>query len=194
MVTMKRNCGKFLSMLMETNRLILRPFAEKDRARFAHINGDPQVMRFFPAPLTPAQSDQLIEKIEAHRQQYGFSLNALETKQDAQLIGFVGLINVDFAAHFTPAIEIGWRLAATAWGKAYAPEAARLCLSDGFANYDFSEIISFTSKANHPSRRVMEKIGMSYLADADFHHPKLAKNHILAPHVLYKINRKEGIK
>src|SRR5690349_5668673 len=115
-------------------------------------------MEHFPAPLSRSQSDELIEKIEAGFETNGFGLWALELRGGGEFIGFTGLAVPAFEAHFTPAIEVGWRLARSVWGNGYATEAGRAALSFGFEEADLEEIVSFTTVANCRSRAVMERL------------------------------------
>src|SRR5438552_3901183 len=101
--------------------------------------------------------------------------------------GFVGLSVPRFESHFTPCVEIGWRLAAPYWGRGYATEGARAALAVGFETLGLGEIVSSTVPANLRSRRVMEKIGMARDPDDDFDHPALPEGHRLRRHVLYRI-------
>jgi RimJ/RimL family protein N-acetyltransferase len=104
-------------------------------------------------------------------------------------VGFVGLAIPRFDAHFTPCIEIGWRIAAQYWNRSYATEGARAVLTFGFETLQLDEIVSFTTAGNMPSRRVMEKIGMKHDEADDFDHPLLAAGHPLQRHVLYRRGR-----
>jgi RimJ/RimL family protein N-acetyltransferase len=117
----------------------------------------------------------------------GFGLYAVEVKSTGNFIGYVGLSEVRFPAAFAPAIEIGWRLAAPAWGRGFATEAARACLIHGFSQLGFGELVSFTTRGNKKSIAVMDRIGMSRRPAEDFEHPKLPAGHPLRPHVLYRI-------
>jgi ribosomal-protein-alanine N-acetyltransferase len=119
----------------------------------------------------------------------GFGWWALEIPGGAPFIGFVGLSIPRFNAHFTPCVEIGWRLAHAAWGKGYATEAARAALAHGFDVLKLEEIVSFTTTANLRSRNVMEKIGMRRDPADDFDHPSIAAGHPQRPHVLYRKTR-----
>jgi ribosomal-protein-alanine N-acetyltransferase len=165
----------------------LRRWRESDREPFAALNADPEVMEHFPDPLTRRQSDELIERIEGGFDANGFGLWALELRESGGFIGFAGLAVPEFEAHFTPAVEVGWRLARSAWGQGYATEAGRAALEFGFGQAGLAEIVSFTTVANHRSRAVMERIGMSHDPDDDFDHPGLPDGHPLGRHVLYRI-------
>lgn len=153
------------------------------------MNADPVVMEHFPAPLTRAQSDELVEKIEAGFEANGFGLWALELRESEEFIGFAGLAVPDFEAHFTPAVEVGWRLARAAWRKGYATEAGRAALGFGFEQAGLAEVVSFTTVGNERSRAVMERLGMNHDPAEDFDHPRLPEGHPQRRHVLYRLAR-----
>src|SRR5262249_52790796 len=117
---------------LHTERLILRHWREADREPFARMNADPAVMEFFPACLSRAESDAAVDWIEAHFRQHGFGLFAVELGSERAFVGFTGLSVPGFEAHFTPCVEIGWRLAAAHWGQGLATEAARAAVRYGF--------------------------------------------------------------
>jgi ribosomal-protein-alanine N-acetyltransferase len=175
---------------LDTDRLLLRRWRLEDRAAFARMNADPRVMEFFPKLLTREESDAAADRIEAHFQQHGFGLWAVEIPDVAAFAGFVGLATPRFEAAFTPCVEIGWRLAAEHWGRGYATEGARAALEFGFGKLGLTEILSFTAVDNVRSRRVMEKIGMTHCPADDFDHPLLPAGHPLSRHVLYRIGRR----
>jgi RimJ/RimL family protein N-acetyltransferase len=174
---------------LSTARLLLRRWRATDREPFAALNADPHVMEHFPARLTRAESDRLIARIEAGFDRYGYGLWALELRATGELVGFTGLNVPSFDAHFTPAVEIGWRLARFAWGQGYATEAGRASLAFGFEQAGLREIVSFTSAANLRSQAVMERIGMTHDPADDFDHPELGTGDDLRRHVLYRIAR-----
>lgn len=173
---------------LSTERLILRRWREADREPFAALNADPDVMDYFPSRLTRAQSDQLISRIEAGFDQRGYGLWALELRATDELIGFTGLDTPSFEAHFTPAVEVGWRLARSAWHNGYATEGAQASLAFGFEEAGLEEIVSFTSIVNLRSRAVMERIGMTHDPADDFDHPDLEEGDRLSRHVLYRMS------
>src|SRR5215510_2994395 len=174
---------------IRTERLLLRRWRPEDRAPFAALNADPRVMQHFPAALSRAESDALADRIAAHFAEHGFGLWAVEVAGAAPFVGFVGLSVPRFTAHFTPCVEIGWRIGAEHWGRGYAPEAARAAVAHGFGELALSEIVSFTVPANASSRRVMEKLGMNRDPKDDFDHPGLPEGHELRRHVLYRLAR-----
>jgi RimJ/RimL family protein N-acetyltransferase len=175
--------------VITTERLILRPWRPEDRAPFGAINADPAVTEFLLGPLSRDESDALAARIEAHYEQHGFTFWAVETVDDGAFIGMVGLAVVGFEAPFTPAVEVGWRLASDRWGRGYATEAARAAVQHGFDCLGLDEIVAFTVPANVRSRAVMERIGMTHDPRDDFAHPKVPADHPLSRHVLYRKRR-----
>ncbi len=172
---------------LETKRLILRQWKKEDLECFAKLNADKRVMEFFPSTLSEKESNSLSETIQKELQEKKYGLWAVEAKNCAPFIGCIGLHYQDFSAHFTPCIEIGWRLLFDYWKKGYAFEAASKVLEYGFNVLNLNEIVAFTAEKNTRSRKLMEKLNMTYNPKDDFHHPKLPKNHILQPHVLYRL-------
>jgi len=174
-------------MILETPRLILRSWRRSDLKPFAEINADPKVMEFFPSLLTGPQSDALVAKIEHHFQKHRFGVNSVEFKSDGSFIGFVGLNVPSFHSHFTPCVEVGWRLSSGVWGQGLATEGAQAAVSYAREVLCLREIVSFTVPANTRSRRVMEKLGMTHDPRDDFDHPELPPGHPLRRHVLYRL-------
>jgi RimJ/RimL family protein N-acetyltransferase len=174
---------------LQSERLLLRRWRPADREPFAAMNADPRVMEYFPAPLSREESDALAARIEGRWDEQGYGLWAIEIVGVAPFAGFVGLSTPRFESHFTPCIEIGWRLAANYWGRGYAPEGARAVLAFGWETLGLAEIVSFTSQGNLRSRRVMEKLGMTHDPREDFDHPLLPEGHALRRHVLYRVAR-----
>jgi ribosomal-protein-alanine N-acetyltransferase len=167
----------------------LRAWREEDLAAFAALNADARVMEFFPKPLTRAESDTAARRNAEHFERHGFGKWAVEVRSGPPFVGYVGLAVPAFEAHFTPCVEIGWRLAAEHWGKGYATEAARAVLAVAFGTIGLEEVVSFTVPDNVRSRRVMERIGMARSPADDFDHPDLPVEHALRRHVLYRIRR-----
>ena len=171
-------------MEIESPRLRLRHWRPQDRAAFFAINTEPEVLRYLP-PLTRADSDVMLDRIEAHFAEHGWGYWALEEKDSAALIGSCGLMHVSFDAFFTPAVEIGWRLSASWRGKGFATEAAHAALDQAFGPIGLNRVVSFTSLLNIPSLRVMERLGMTRIGEFD--NPNLTEGHPLRRHVAYEI-------
>jgi RimJ/RimL family protein N-acetyltransferase len=171
---------------LQTDRLTLRRWRDADRDAFARMNADPRVMEFFPACLTRVESHAMIDRIEKHFDTHGFGLWAAEVRATGELAGFVGLAIPGFEAFFTPCVEIGWRLGPAYWNQGLATEGARAVLDLAFGTLGLAEVVSFTTRGNLRSRRVMEKLGMRY--SGDFEHPRMPEGHPLRLHVLYRKN------
>ena len=178
---------------VETERLVLREFLERDRAPFAALNADARVMEHFPSALTGQASDELVDRIGQRWAEDGLGLWAVERRDDGAFLGFTGLAPPRFEAVFTPCVEVGWRLAAEAWGHGYATEAARAAIAYGFEVRGLDEILSWTVPANLRSRAVMARIGMTHDPADDFDHPNIAVGSPLRRHVLYRLSRERWL-
>ncbi|MDO8908013.1 MAG: GNAT family N-acetyltransferase [Pseudohongiella sp.] len=173
---------------MNTGRLILRQWKPEDVPVFADMNEDPEVMKYFPGPLSRQQSEGWAENCRQMLGKQGWGLWAVEVRASEDFIGFVGLHAPTIDLPFNPCVEIGWRLKRSAWGKGYATEAARECLRIGFEQLGLNEIVSFTSIVNTPSFAVMERLGMKRDPDS-FQHPSVPPGHILREHCVYRLSR-----
>lgn len=149
--------------MLETSRLILRQWEAKDRAPFAALNADSDVMRFFPAPLLRTESDNLAARFQEGITERGWGFWAVELQETHQFVGCVGLHPQPDKFHFSPCTE---ELALT-------------------------EVVSFTSVLNKPSENLMIRLGMSKAEE--FVHPALPPDHRLAQHVLYRLIRSSAI-
>ncbi|HEY6560994.1 MAG TPA: GNAT family N-acetyltransferase [Polyangiaceae bacterium] len=175
-------------MELHTERLHLRRWHAADREPFAALNADPRVVEFLPA-WSRVESDAAVTRIEAHFEERGFTFWAVEIPGVTPFAGFIGLVVPNFEAHFTPCVEVGWRLAAAFWGHGYATEGARAALAFGFESLQLPEIVAYTVPANRRSRRVMDRLGMTRNPADDFDHPRLPEGHALRRHVLYRLQR-----
>ena len=165
----------------------MRRWREDDLPPFAALNADPVVMEHFPSTLTRQESDALVVRITAQLDDLRYGLWALEVRDSGEFVGFAGLALQTFPAHFTPAVEVGWRLKRSAWGHGYATEAALAALDYGFVVAELDEIVSMTAVTNLRSQRVMQRIGMTHDPADDFEHPNVPDGHRVKPHVLYRI-------
>ncbi|WP_279246359.1 GNAT family N-acetyltransferase [Candidatus Litorirhabdus singularis] len=175
---------------LSTPRLLLRQWRVNDYDAFARLNADSEVMRYFPQPLSRQQSDQLAQRAADHISRHGWGLWALEERQSGHFIGFTGLTPIATELAFSPAIEIGWRLARPFWGKGLATEAALQALRFGFEELGLDTIVSFTALSNQPSIAVMARLGMSN-THSNFQHSLVAADDPLCEHVLYRLTRNE---
>jgi RimJ/RimL family protein N-acetyltransferase len=174
---------------LTTARLRMRPWRPEDLPQFAALNADPRVREHFPKVLTSEESDREAARIADHFRKHAFGFWAVEAIGVADFAGFVGLSIPTFEAHFTPCVEIGWRLAFEHWGRGYATEAARAAVDCGFRCLGLEEIVAFTVPTNRRSLRVMERLGMTRSVADDFDHPRLPSGHPLCRHVLYRLKR-----
>ncbi|MCB9994248.1 MAG: GNAT family N-acetyltransferase [Hyphomicrobiaceae bacterium] len=178
-------------MIIETERLVLRPFTLDDLNEFAAINADPDVMRFFPSTLTRAQSMEAIERYLGKLAADGYSFLAAELETTGELAGVIGISRIDETLRDViagrPEVEVGWRLRKDLWGQGLATEGAAACIDYGFEALGLSEIVALTTTGNLPSRRVMQKLGMVHVPGASFLHPKVPAESGLQEHVLYRI-------
>jgi RimJ/RimL family protein N-acetyltransferase len=172
---------------LRTERLVLRQWRDDDREPYAALNADPVVMEHFPSVLSRAESDAHVDRMIARLDEQRWGLWAVEVPGVASCIGFVGLNAPWFEEHFTPAVEVGWRLARHAWGHGYASEAATESLRFAFEDLGLDEVVSFTSPRNERSQAVMLRIGMARDEAGDFDHPSVPVGNPLRRHVLYRI-------
>lgn len=177
---------------LRTERLLLRDWRADDRDAFAAMNRDPRVVEHLLGPLSRAESDALVQRIQQCWRELGYGLWAVERADRGCFIGFAGLWPVAFDAPFTPAVEVGWRLAAEHWGRGFATEAAREALRHGFSVAGLTEIVSFTAVGNVRSQRVMQRLGMRRDRAGDFDHPAVPSGHPARAHVLYRLRLPEA--
>jgi 3-dehydroquinate dehydratase/shikimate dehydrogenase len=177
--------------LITTERLILRPWKNEDFLPYAEMNADPRVREFFPSVLTREESDAEVRRIQATYDRDGFCLYAVELIVTGQFVGFVGLQTMDFVVPSVaqPAVEIGWRLAFTHWGKGLATEGARGVIRYAFAMLKLRELVAITVPANLRSRCVMQKIGMKHIQELNFNHPRVPEGHPLRAHLVYALRQ-----
>lgn len=173
-----------------TPRLRLRPWQPADWPAFAALNADPEVMRYFPTPLTTAQSDAQATEIQLRIIRQGWGFWAAEHLESRRFIGMIGLNTptpaLPFFTRSQPCVEVGWRLARPWWGQGLASEGARAVLNFAFQVLRLPEVVSFTAEPNRPSAAVMQRLGMQ-CDPTTFEHPALPVGHPLRRHVLYRL-------
>ncbi len=171
--------------MRRTQRLVLRGFTDADRAPFAALSADPVVMEHFPAPLTRAESDALVDRVQTTWGTRGFGLWALQRRDSGAFIGYTGLWPVGDDVPVDAEVEVGWRLAAAHWGRGFATEAARAAVAHAFTDLALPEVVSFTAVGNLRSQAVMQRLGMT--CAGEFDHPRVPVGHPARRHVLYRL-------
>ncbi|AOP48158.1 GNAT family N-acetyltransferase [Streptomyces lydicus] len=174
-----------------TDRLTLRRWQDSDREPWAAMNADPEVREHLGELLTREQSDASVAQFRAEFDQRGYGWWAVEVQATGEFIGFAGLDEVEDDMPFT-GVEIGWRLARSAWGQGYATEAARTVLAHGFDTLELPEILAVTTATNLRSQAVMRRLGMTRDPADDFDDPT-APEGPLRPNVLYRLARGAGV-
>jgi RimJ/RimL family protein N-acetyltransferase len=172
-----------------TPRLLLREFRPADLEPFARLNGDPVVMRHFPAPLTRRQSDAFVERVARTWADRGYGLWALERIDTGAFIGSTGLWPVGEDVPVDAEAEVGWRLAADQWGSGFATEAGLEAVRFAFEHVGLPEVVSFTAVGNVRSQAVMRRLGLRHDPAGDFEHPRVPPGHPARRHVLYRLSR-----
>jgi RimJ/RimL family protein N-acetyltransferase len=153
---------------VETERLLLRRWRRSDADALAAINADRAVMRHIGdgSPLPRPRSDELLARFEREWEERGFGLWAVEERAaPGALLGFCGLTVPMFLPAVLPAVEVGWRLARSAWGRGIATEGARAALAYGFEELAMREIIAIVDPRNERSLGVCRKLGMTARPD-----------------------------
>jgi RimJ/RimL family protein N-acetyltransferase len=173
---------------LETERLILRPWEERDREPLIAVQRDPVVRRYFPGVPTPEQISEDFDRAMEKARANGFHFGSARLKADESFVGLLGIgvipDDMQEAIPGHPRVEIGWVFATRFWGQGLAPEGARAWLDYAWT-IGLPEVVAFTAAINRPSQRVMEKLGMARAGD--FMHPRIAEGHRLRPHVVYRI-------
>ena len=172
-------------MEVDTERLILRPFGEGDLADVVALNADPEVMRFFPACLTADESAEAMKRWNQRLLDRGIGMLCARERDTADFVGIIGVQWVPFQAAFTPAVEVGWRLARRHWGKGYATEGAAACLDHVFGTTGLDAVLAMAVPSNHASTAVMRRLGMVEIGRFD--HPVVPEGSRLRRHVIYRI-------
>jgi len=173
---------------LETERLVLRPLTPEDGATVARLAGSREIADTtisIPHPYSEKQARAWIAARTSQSSTGKEMVFGVAIRQDAQLIGAVGLREMD-TEHAQA--EMGFWIGVPSWGRGYATEAGLASITFGFADAGLEEIVSFTSAANVRSRAVMERIGMTHEEADDFDHPELEETDPLRPHVLYRIS------
>jgi len=151
---------------IKTNRLFLRQFGKKDLDAYSRIMGDREVGRWFPKGdgYTREEAERSLDSILHHWTKHGFGIWAMTDKEKKILLGRCGLnLIVE-----TSEVELDFVVARDCWGRGYATEAATAALEFGFGILKLDRIIALSRPENTASRRVIEKMGMTYRKEAEY--------------------------
>jgi RimJ/RimL family protein N-acetyltransferase len=178
------------TLQLATPRLLLRPWQDRDRAPFATMNADPEVMRYFPTLMTQQETDDAADRYNQQLDRDGFTMFAVEDRSDGTFLGVIGAQTMRFEVPRLPqpAVEIGWRLAAHAQGRGLATEGARVLLTHLRNETTLREVVAITTRDNLASQNVMRKLGMLPRPELTFDHPLIAADHRRRQHVLYNLD------
>jgi RimJ/RimL family protein N-acetyltransferase len=144
--------------MLETERLILRPFREDDIDLLASLMSNPDFMRFSSGLRTRDETAALLDKVIGWDQANQPSQFALIIRSTGALVGLCGFLHQ--LVDDTDEIEIAYRLHPDYWNKGIATEAARAVRDHGFRDWKLPRVISLIHPDNRASQRVVEKIGM----------------------------------
>ncbi|MGN9810123.1 GNAT family N-acetyltransferase [Micromonospora sp. BQ11] len=170
---------------IHTERLVLRHWREPDLAPWADLNADPEVLRFLGPPLAPERSTTAARRWQEVLDRRGYGFWAVEVRDTGEFVGVTGLDRMDEGMPFS-GVEVGWRLARSAWGHGYAAEAARAALAYGFDSVGLPEILAVVAVPNLRSRALAHRLGMTTDPAEDFDHPRVADER-LRRHVIYRL-------
>ncbi|WP_372090586.1 GNAT family N-acetyltransferase [Tistrella mobilis] len=174
---------------LETDRLILRQWQHGDLGPVAALRGDVRVGETLGGTLTEDQAHAFAQRMATEIAGRGWGFFAMEDRRSGHFAGFGGLRPIPFETAFTPAIELGWTLSPALWGQGFATEAARAASGFAFETLGLDEVVAYTAASNQRSQAVMRRLGMVPDPALDFGHPRLAPDHPLARHVLYRLPR-----
>ena len=155
--------GLGMNVIIETERLLLRKFTERDAPLLYELNLDPEVIRYTHDPLTDVEHARkmLTEVILPQYALYNHGRWAVHLKTNLEFIGWCGLKYLSEQNE----VDLGYRFMKKFWGFGYATEAALACIEYGFARLNLHRIVGRAVPANLDSIKVLEKCGMEFLRE-----------------------------
>jgi RimJ/RimL family protein N-acetyltransferase len=155
-----------MNIVLETNRLLLRPLTRDDTDDLLGVFSDPETMRYYPATKGQQETIEWIEWNLRSYSEHGFGLWAAIRKDTGHFVGQCGLVlQRDVDGH--DEVEIGYSFLRAQWNVGYATEAAVACRDFGFTTLDRVRLVSLIDSRNGASQRVAEKVGMSQEKEID---------------------------
>jgi RimJ/RimL family protein N-acetyltransferase len=153
--------------IIETPRLVLRPWRLSDLDAFSQMHRDADVMADMNGPLTADACRGKLDRYLTAFRVHGYSRWCVEDRQK-QFVGYVGINHHEEHQWLGRHDEIGWRLNKRFWGQGLATEAAKAVLDDAFGRLRLPCVFSCTSPTNIRSQSVMTRLGLSRSATLDF--------------------------
>lgn len=175
------------SYIIITDRIGLRNWQESDRVPFAKMCANPEVMEHFPSILSTEETNELIDRLSKHFDDFGYTYFAAELLDTKEFIGFIGMKKQTWESEFTPCVDIGYRLKQETWGKGYATEGAAACIKAAFSKFKLERLLSFTTDTNEISEHVMKKLGMRHVGTVQ--HPSIVNDPRFKHCVVYQIDK-----
>ena len=153
--------------VIETERLIMRPWARDDIDVYAEMFANDEIMRFSLTRrgMTRKEAEESLERHVSHFEKHGYGYWAVTPKELGRIAGYTGLQMPYWFPDLLPAVEVGYRYHPDHWGNGYATEAARASLDYGFHVVGLDEIIAIYEPENVRSGMVMERLGMRHIRD-----------------------------
>jgi [ribosomal protein S5]-alanine N-acetyltransferase len=162
---------------LDTDRLTLRPYTPRDVAEAIAIYANPENMRFIPGGAwTEQQTADLIERFSAHTRDRGYGLLAVRERCSLRLIGHCGLSTIAETAE----TEVAYLIDRPFWGRGFASEAAAAVVADGFTRAGVTRIIGLTMRENVASRRVLAKLGMTEVGEAEYFRTQMIVHELIS--------------
>jgi RimJ/RimL family protein N-acetyltransferase len=162
--------------MLETERLLLRPLTKRDGDAIFAMRSNREVMRYIREPQNRAETDDWIRLVSSRWEKDGIGFCALIEKNGGQLAGWCGI----WRLKETNELEVGYAVARQFWKRGFATEAAEKFIEHAFANLRPDKIVAVAEPANAASRRVMEKLGMSYVKLGVFYGRELVQYAVTA--------------
>ena len=140
---------------------MLRRFESRDGDTVHRWRGDPEFRRYLGGPtFDRTATEAALDAWERHWNAHGFGLLAVDERASSELVGRCGLA---YHAVWPDDPEVGWAFDPGVWNRGFATEAGAACVAWGFGVLGFARLVSITVEENLASRRVMEKLGFTFL-------------------------------
>jgi RimJ/RimL family protein N-acetyltransferase len=174
-------------MILQTSRLVLRPWKSIDLSPLVEMNSEPEVYELLGGPGLAAHSAAALERYQMNFAEHGWGVFVIEHQTEG-FLGLAGLQKVRDILPIAPAVEVVWRLRRSAWGQGYAHEAIDAILDSVRDHTAFSEIIAIISKPNERSARTAQRLGFRHDEEADFLYPDPELAAELRPHKIFRLS------